>query len=226
MRKLLTALVFLGAAACERQVACVARGTRVKLPNGTRLIEELQVGDDVVCVDPENGQQHPTKITAIRSAKRECVRLLTAHSELVLTSDHPLYCPKKKEWAPAGDWALEQRVQLLQVNDETVEVTLVTQAFAYSGVHEVFDLSVEHPLHNFVANGLLVHNKVKVCSFPGGTVTAGSKCNCPVGDPGRFECEESGMMGACICTPPVVDAGDVDAGTDAGTDAGAVDAGP
>ena len=39
--------------------------------------------------------------------RSRCVALQFAEGGLIATSDHPLYCPETRTWAPAGDWALE-----------------------------------------------------------------------------------------------------------------------
>ena len=138
---------------------CIARGARVRTPRGTRPIEDLEVGDEVLCVDPELAVTHVTRITWRRVVTRECLTLSFDGGALQCTSDHPLYCPASKGWHPAGDWALGKRTQLLHVGDDGQRVVEVTSVSTFSGVHDVFDFTVEHELHNFVADGVLVHNK-------------------------------------------------------------------
>ena len=75
MRKLLAALVFVGGLGCERQSSCVARGARVRVPKGTLPIEELNVGDEIVCVDPDSGTQVVTKISAIDGMEGDLITL-------------------------------------------------------------------------------------------------------------------------------------------------------
>ena len=84
---------------------------------------------------------------------------------------------------------------------EGVEQTRVLQAFTGSGIHEVFDLSVDHPLHNFVANGLLVHNKKpppKTCVLEGQQVAPGAACACAGGVEGETDCY-SEPVPFCLC---------------------------
>ena len=60
----------------------------------------------------------------------------------------------------------------------------VTQAERFVGVEEVFDLSVAHALHTFVADGVVVHNKQPVrarCPLPaadGARYTEYNQCEC------------------------------------------------
>ncbi len=162
--------LLMSAAVSQACFVCVARGAKVKTPRGPRNIEEFVVGDEVYAVEPETGVQHLTRITGIRTAKREC----GAIDGLRLTSTHPLYDPVRHEWAPAGDWLLGVRTVLLTINGPKQ----VTQVQRFVGVDDVFDLSVEHPAHTFVVDGVVVHNKdypepLRTCSLPdGGTVTS------------------------------------------------------
>lgn len=221
---LVAAAVIAGGAACYPGglfpvTNCVARGSRVRTPRGLRLIEELAVGDEVLCVDPERGTFERATITWVKSAERECVLLRFEGGSLTLTSDHPVYCPEKAEWAPAGDWALEKRSRLLDASGETPRVVEVSEVSTFAGVREVFDLTVDHALHNFVAEGVLVHNKEPMppaCGLraDGGTVHEFDACACPDGTESYMECV-SADAGECRC----------DDVSDAGTDAGERDGG-
>jgi hypothetical protein len=140
---------------------CVAKGTRVRTKRGERLVEALEVGDEVTCVDPVTQARVSSTLTATRTAHRECVTLQTSRGALRCTTDHPLYDPDSTTWADAGDWALGKRTALLWVpEDDTAPLErVVVQPGASVTLEQVFDLTVEHELHDFVANGLLVHNK-------------------------------------------------------------------
>jgi hypothetical protein len=137
---------------------CVARGARVSTPKGTLPIEELGVGDEVLCGDPQTGALHVTRVRRVHQVKRECVRLVFSGGELNLTSDHPVYCPEDGSWSPAGDWVLGQRVSLAVQSAERLVVGQLARFERYVGVHDVYELTVDHPLHNFIAEGILVHN--------------------------------------------------------------------
>lgn len=215
---------------------CVARGTWVRTPHGKRRVEDLVVDDEVVAVDPDSGALVPTRLVAVRSAKRECVQLTVAGRALTLTSDHPVYCPTSKGWHPAGDWALGKRTALLHVSDEgTTQVLPVTQVQLVAAVHDVFDLTVAHDLHNFVADGVLVHNKSPArmpCEAPDAStrVYRYDTCRCPDGSAGYIECLQTGGGTSIECAScgPVVDTEPMDGGrADGGpTDAGGSDGGP
>lgn len=213
VKKLLAAAGVLGTLSCD-PIVCVARGARVRTPRGERPIEDLEVGDTVLCVDPEQQQLVAAEISLVRSARRECIELRGEGVVLTVTSDHPLYCPETKQWAPAGDWALGRRTQLLRVSAESMAPVRITGVSTFAGLHDVFDLTVDHPLHNFIANGLLVHNKQNTAyCYPdqsGDNKFDGQECVCGIGPTrGKTVCTDvSKHQGYCDCP----DAGSPDGG--------------
>ena len=213
MKKLLAGTSLVGALACG-PTSCIARGSRVRTPGGDRQIEEVEEGDQILCVDPNSGQLVTATVSTTRSAHRECVRLSYAGLELLATSDHPLYCPISRQWAPAGDWALGEKTHLLRVVAEGVIPVTVEQVSTFAGVHEVFDLTVDHELHNFIANDVLVHNKQNpaLCYLPDRQPTMNNEtCTCQNGGQGRVQCSGGGSSATCV---------------DCAADAGTPDAGP
>lgn len=205
MKRILLSALAAGTLGCPPLTSCIAAGARVRTPNGLREIESLLPGDELECVDPRNGERVTARITFVRSARRECVRLPFAGGELVCTTDHPLWCPDTKAWAPAGDWALGERLRLLFVEDERVRtVEVQTEEAVYAGVHDVYDLSVDHPLHNFVAEGVLVHNKPPAresCLLEdGGFEFRSTPCLCPDGfSEGVVFCQPDGRAVCMNC---------------------------
>jgi hypothetical protein len=197
MKKLLRALMVLSGLGCGGPTGCVARGSRIRVPGGTRLIESLQVGDEVLCAEPGTGALHVTRVTAMRRTRRECVRL----GPLTLTADHPVYSPSDSSWAPAGDWALGTRTDLLVFETERAQAKPVERSQREAGVHEVFDLTVEHPLHNFIAEGILVHNKQPAPCFTDAGLSTGASCSCSDGGASTVRCIDgiSGGPGECGC---------------------------
>lgn len=215
IQKLGLSVVLGASAAC-----CVAKGTRVRTKRGERLVETLQVGDEVTCIDPVTGQRVSTTLGAMRTAQRECVTLSTSRGVLKCTTDHPLYDPDTATWADAGDWVLGKRSTLLwvpEVDDAPLERVVVEAGITVS-LEQVFDLTIEHELHDFVANGLLVHNKspptTRCDPDAGPTYT----CSCSPGFTpisscidGRLECDCSARSDAGVS-----DAGTTDGGVDGG----------
>lgn len=223
----LGALAVLSATPGCGPTTCVARGSRIRTKSGPLAVETLQVGDLLECVDPATGERVFAPLTAIHSSWRECVSVSIGEALLRCTSDHPLYCPDTSVFADAGDWVLGKRTALLFVDETSVQKTQVSAVAIDAGMDEVFDLSVDHPLHNFVANGVLVHNKSYVrceeyVAGPGDRTVCGS-VSCDAGSERFIACEGQQFgSGVCVCRPVSPDAGSRDGGLpgDGGTDAG------
>jgi hypothetical protein len=144
----------LGAPAC-----CVCASTLVRTPSGPRRLGELQLGEEVLSLAVDSGELVPTQVVGLRTARRECLRIHCSGGELVCTPDHPIYSPESDEYEPASRWADGVRRFVLRVEGERPVVEAVVRVEAFAGLREVVDLTVDSPMHNFVAGGLLVHNK-------------------------------------------------------------------
>lgn len=169
--------------------------------------------DEIWSVDPSTGELFAAKISALTRATREIIRLQGEGFSLSCTPDHPLYDPLTKDWAPAGDWVLGLRSDLLLVPEggQAARVTAVHTRERSAGLSEVTDLSVDHELHNFVAANVLVHNKkypVTQRSCRQDTengelvVLVHSRgCALPDGGTGEADCsegEDGGVVGRCL----------------------------
>lgn len=189
---------------------CVAKGTRVLTPKGWRRIEDLVVGDIVYAVSEATGERVETPVTAIRSATREVGSIQFSDASLRLTTDHPVYCPVEGVYAPAGDWFLGKRDTVAVLSDHGLVDLKVDAIQTYVGVDQVFDITVEHALHNFVAEGVLVHNKSQVdtrepCTCPDGsesvTYFKSDTCDCPE-QPGNCSSADDCPGGTCVSAAP------------------------
>jgi hypothetical protein len=204
--------------------SCLARGTRVKTPDGWKPIERLEVGDAVLCWDHDELDYVETVVTATKQARREVVALAVGNMRLRMTADHPVWSPEKNDSKPAEEWVEGNLTALLRTTRGT-ELVEVTDRLAYDGVTEVYDITVEHELHNFVADGFVVHNKsapLDPCSIAGGF--SGDACACPSGDETGYQKCLAKTGDFCVCSDgdfPIGDASDSDAGTSA--DGGASD---
>jgi hypothetical protein len=147
---------------------CLAAGTMVATPDGPRPIETLVEGMRVFSVDVESGRRVVTTVTAVRAARRECLALwLDGRTHLIATPDHPVYRPSASDYVPAGDFVTEAGGDVsVLIDDETFVVRTVERTESYVGVHRVYDITVESRHHNFVANGIVVHNKLDLASPP------------------------------------------------------------
>lgn len=62
---------FTGAVGVMLSGLSAARGRRVRMRTGTRAVEEVRLGDEVLCVDPETGERVVARVSAIRSSRRD-----------------------------------------------------------------------------------------------------------------------------------------------------------
>ena len=198
MKKLLMGLgVASSLSACGPTTLCIARGSRVKTPMGPKPIEELKVGDEVVVADPATGVTAVSRLAAVIKSTRECGTLRFSGRSLSVTSDHPLYDPQARSFFPAGDWLLGLRTHLLEITDSGAAAVRVDAFEAFTRIDDVFDLTVAHEWHTFIAEGVLVHNKQPPsCTTPTGerlTMYAepGPACDCADGGVGEWVCNRN-----------------------------------
>ena len=209
MKRLLFGIASAVGMACGHPM-CVAKGTRVTTRHGWRRVEEIQVGDEVIAIDPSTGNSEVTRVTFVRSAMRECGRLRVGDTTLTVTSDHPLFDPDARQFSPAGEWLLGQRSRLCAFDGELTLPVVITSREVFSGVFEVYDLTVESQFHTFVAEGFVVHNKpAPYCRTPdGGHVSPTDPadmrplCTCSDGREGRWTCQGGGPAICLECGLP------------------------
>lgn len=151
------AAVLLFSECIGHDTCCLARGTRVKTPDGWTPIEELEKGDDVLAWDHGSSDYVKTEVTGTNKARREVVAVAVGNMRLRMTSDHHVWSPEEQDYKPVGDWVTGDLSELLRTTRGT-EVVDVTDRLAYDGVTEVFNISVKHDSRNYVADGFVVQN--------------------------------------------------------------------
>jgi hypothetical protein len=138
---------------------CVRAQTRVHTPRGEVAAGSLALGDTVWSVDVTSGELRENRLVAVRRATRECVALHWPGGTLICTPDHPLHDPERGVYRPAGNWVTGGARQLLRGGEAGVGPVLVERTEVFAGLHEVVDLTLAGEPHNFLAAGLVVHNK-------------------------------------------------------------------
>ncbi len=199
------------------QTSCVAAGSMVLTETGWRPIESLVVGDEIISVCEKSGRQESSQILVIRKATREVGSVSIEGKTLLMTSDHPVYDPIENIYAPAGDWFSGKRSTLALYADENLKQQDIDSREMFVKLSDVFDLTVESELHNFIAEGILVHNKSPIvddvtCEKNGTTYQDGQSCAIPGCASARISCRTaSGFFGdvaECACED-LRDMGDV-----------------
>jgi hypothetical protein len=183
-------------------------------PTGLRRVEDFSVGEALLTVNPLTGESAVTHVTHIVSSERECGAITFGDSSLSVTSDHPLFDPKTGLFHPSGDWLTGARTHLLAFDGARTRDIEVATRQMFVAVSQVFDLTVEHPWHTFVAEGIVVHNKQPApCAIPDGGFTAignvtEKPCTCSDGTSGIWSCDSSGGTATCAqCGKSPGDAG-------------------
>jgi hypothetical protein len=131
---------------------CVPRGTLIETPQGKRPVENLLPGDALISLRLAE-KVRPVRATIAAIATSRKARCLRLNQSWLVTPTQPVRSPTK--WVEAhsirlGDWIMDGQGMLIRINEiETVE-----------DYFEVFDLVTDDPSHNYIANGLLVHNKL------------------------------------------------------------------
>jgi hypothetical protein len=130
---------------------CVSEGTLIDTPSGAVRVEELRVGDVVLALRPDGGLA-PANVVAIQSRVATWWRRLSFGNGRVLevTTNHPI--ASAAGWRPAG--ALEPGDSVVTLDG----LVPLQAADLRVGLRTVYDLSVD-PYENFIAAGVVVHNK-------------------------------------------------------------------
>lgn len=153
------------------------------------------LGDLIVCVDPCTGERVITELKSFTVARRP---VFTLHIEggikLQVTVDHPVYSPGHDSYAHAGHWRSGELEDVFVAIGERMEVRRVLHTEDLAIERFVYDLGVEHDLHNFLANGVLVHNK-----FVPNDISAGSPCGTECDAWNLEDCPEGEKCTAVAC---------------------------
>ncbi len=117
------------------------------------------MGDEIVVADPASGLTAASRLEAVIKSTRECGALRFSGRALSVTSDHPLYDPQARGFFPAGDWLLGLRTHLFEITDSGATLVRVEAFEAFTRVDEVFDLTVAHEWHTFIAEDVSSPNE-------------------------------------------------------------------
>jgi len=116
----------------------------------------LNVGSEVWSIDPATLQKVRGRVVRHHSSWGLCRRLHWPGGALRATGEHPLYDPEIGDYREAREWQAGDRHALLAADGHVLTVT----SDDWLGTPcAVYDLTIDSPHHNFVAGGVVVHNK-------------------------------------------------------------------
>lgn len=145
---------------------CFTGETMVSTPSGPRPIGDLQVGDAVVSIDVESKKPVVNRIAAVRQIPNQSYsRLENQNPPINVTDGHPFYSESKDlpaDYRPISE--IPEDANLFKVNPNAGPTGILTPIargcyVKQPGQATVFDLSMEGEPRNFIAEGILVHNK-------------------------------------------------------------------
>jgi len=150
---------------------CFVAGTQVLTSTGYIAIEELQRGDTVLSYDHNFQTRVEANISPLVDANIAAVgsrqvnglmRVELADGTTIrVTSEHPFYSPDEARYKPIGEFKIGERLAKIGQDGEQEAVVLVGIEVVL-GEFTVYNLSVDNSHHNYVAAGVLVHNKTSV----------------------------------------------------------------
>ena len=147
---------------------CFVAGTPVDTPSGPRAIETLEVGELVWSVDLADGERRvPSPV--VHTMNREVAGVLQVawpDGGVEVTREHPFWDPTHARWVRAGD--LHEGSPLRAWRDGDWTTVRVQAVRSVPSPHTVYNLTVAGE-HNYLVDGVLVHNKEAPDSSTGGT---------------------------------------------------------
>ena len=156
-------------------------GTLIETPNGKKKIEDIKVGDKVLSVNEKTLEVEEDEVSEFGSYTKDKIVKISFDSnvENKNTFDHP-YFVKGKGWASYSPdetevkygFGVEQLEEgdscYLYVDGELKETGIVNFVEENVGSIQTYNLDKVKKNHNFLANGILVHNKRMKPNFGSG----------------------------------------------------------
>ena len=140
--------------------SCFAAGTPILTTAGYKPIEQLTPDDRLLSYDHRRGELVETAITS--SVSHQVQGLMEVHladdTRIRVTPEHPLYDPYQGRYLPIGDFRVGDRLARMSAGGHWVAVA-IEKITELSDAVTVYALAVADPNHNYIAAGILVHNK-------------------------------------------------------------------
>ena len=147
---------------------CFVAGTLIKLKDGVKPIEEVEVGEEVLSYNHRKLQEETGKVVSILSKKDVEVVTYTLSNETSITAtlDHPIFVEDKGYSSLDPDLTLSDsnlKVAKIEVGDvlksSSGESITISAIEVQKENTTVYNLNAVEPNSNYYANGVLVHNR-------------------------------------------------------------------
>jgi hypothetical protein len=135
---------------------CLDENTEIWTPNGSKKIKDIEIGDIIYSFNIDNETFFESKVSnKSYNGIKERFLVKTSTKSIILTDDHLLLVNNEKGYEYKDIRSIVVDKDLL-VGDKTnfeeiIEITSV-------GEGHVWDIEVDNEYHNFIAEGLVVHN--------------------------------------------------------------------
>jgi len=145
---------------CDVGPTCVSGDTTILTPEGYVPVKSLKVGDYVMSYAFDQNVLSLARITGIKQGFGKCIQFRSDSGHtLKVTADHPVYSPETMTYIKASSWQFDGLSKVYIVEQNKLKTAIATISKIDSKKIRVFDITVDSPFNNFIANGILVHNK-------------------------------------------------------------------
>jgi hypothetical protein len=141
-----------GSCSCGGGGGCFLPGTQISLADGgTKPIESIEAGDLVLAWDEASGEMKPDAVRGVHPPIAADAYLIV-NDRLRFTDTHPVLLDDA--WVKAGELKVGDTLTAADGNPVVIETIR-----RVAGPVTVYNFEV-NPLGTYVANGIVVHNKV------------------------------------------------------------------
>ena len=149
---------------------CFTAGTSITLADGSlKSIENIKDYDEVLCWSHATEELIPGKVeTVSKKLSDQVYTIKHGNEKTTVTAEHPFYVVNKNEYVAAKNLK-EGDIFITDTGSETkVKEVIIPEDDKFI---EVYNLGNVSPVHNFFADGVLVHNfkGLPPCCFVAGT---------------------------------------------------------
>jgi hypothetical protein len=140
---------------------CFVAGTLVTMADGSLVrIEDVKAGD--IVLSWHNGEMIPAEVEKpLHHPKEDAPALIVLNGRLVGTPEHLIYTDG--DWLPLGFLKVGDAIQ---IDGKPAKVETLQRKY---GFVPVYNLETKHESHNYIANGVLVHNAKNTMNAAGGS---------------------------------------------------------